>query len=56
MPIASQPRGRRIACQQDASLVAAMAARAQEDSALIDGADLTEGEARALFALEDRLQ
>lgn len=45
-----------IASQQDSTLVAAMAARAHEDGALIEGADLTEREARALFALEDRLQ
>lgn len=45
-----------IACQQDSALVAAMAAQAHEDGALIEGAELTEGEARALFALEDRPQ
>lgn len=42
-----------IASQQDSALVAAMAAQAHEDGALIEGADLTEREARALFALED---
>lgn len=42
-----------LATQQDASLVAAMAERAQEDGTLIEGAELTEREARALFALED---
>jgi len=45
-----------IATQQDAALVAAMAARAQEDAALIHGAGLTEQQARAWFALEDRPQ
>lgn len=34
----------------DAAIVAAMAHRAQEDAALIEGADLTENEARAYFA------
>lgn len=41
-----------LASQQDASLVAAMARQAQEDADLIDGAVLTEREARALWTLE----
>ena len=41
-----------IASQQDASLVAAMAREALDDAALIDGAVLTEREARALWTLE----
>jgi len=41
-----------IASQEDAAVVAAMARQAQEDAELIDGAGLTEREARALWALE----
>lgn len=41
-----------IASQEDAALVAAMARQAQDDASLIDGAVLTEGEARALWTLE----
>ncbi len=41
-----------IASQEDAALVAAMARQAQEDADLIDGAALTEREARALWTLE----
>jgi hypothetical protein len=40
-----------IAAQQDAAIVAAMAARAQEDRELIEGARLTPDEARAWLAL-----
>jgi hypothetical protein len=41
-----------IASQDDAAVVAAMARQAQEDAELINGAELTESEARALWALE----
>jgi len=41
-----------IATQQDAALVAAMAAQALEDAELIQGAGLSETEARALWDLE----
>ncbi len=40
-----------IATQEDAALVVAMARQAAEDAALIDGAALTEREARALWML-----
>lgn len=43
-----------LATRQDSALVAAMAARAHEDAAMIEGAHLTEREARAMFAQEDR--
>jgi hypothetical protein len=43
-----------IATQEDAAFVVAMATRALEDRALIEGAGLTEGQARAWFALEDK--
>ena len=45
-----------IAIHEDSTLVAAMAARALEDAALIEGAHLSEAEARAWFAQEDRPQ
>jgi hypothetical protein len=38
----------------DAAMVVAMAEQALEDRALIEGAGLTEGEARALFAQEGK--
>ena len=41
-----------LASQQDAALVVAMARQAQDDAGLIDGAVLTEREARALWTLE----
>ena len=41
-----------IASQQDAQIVAAMAREAEDDRGLIDGAVLTEREARALWTLE----
>jgi hypothetical protein len=41
-----------LATQQDAALVAAMARQAHDDADLIDGAVLTECEARALWTLE----
>ena len=41
-----------LATQQDAALVAAMARQAHDDADLIDGAVLTEREARALWTLE----
>lgn len=41
-----------VATQTDAAIVAAMAREALEDAALIEGAGLTEPEARALFAGE----
>jgi hypothetical protein len=37
---------------EDSTLVAAMATQALEDRGLIDGAELTEREARALWTLE----
>ena len=42
-----------IAGQQDAALVAAMARHAQDDAALIGGAELTQREVEALWALEN---
>lgn len=41
-----------VASQQDAALVAAMARQAIDDAGLIDGAELTEREVRALWTLE----
>ena len=41
-----------IATQEDVLLVAAMARQAHDDADLIDGAVLTELEARALWTLE----
>ena len=43
-----------IATQEHAAIVTAMATMAQEDRELIESAGLTEREARAWFALEDR--
>lgn len=44
----------KIATQQDAALVSAMARQAIEDGALMEEAILTEDEARAMFAVEAR--
>ena len=41
-----------IAPLSDATIVAAMARQALDDGALIDGAELTEREVQALWALE----
>ena len=41
-----------LATQEDVLLVAAMARQAQDDGDLIDGAVLSEREARALWTLE----
>ena len=41
-----------LASQLDAAIVVAMAERAREDADLIDGAVLSEREARALWTLE----
>ena len=43
-----------IATQKDSAIVAAMAHQAEEDAGLIEGADLTENEARAYFAALER--
>ena len=41
-----------LASQEDAAVVAAMARQANDDADLIDGAVLTEREARALWTLQ----
>lgn len=41
-----------IATQENAALVVAMARQALNDAALIEGAGLTEAEARAMFEME----
>lgn len=41
-----------IATQEDSAIVVAMAHQALDDAALIEGAELSEAEARAMFEME----